>query len=258
MPFRGPGASPNVRITVMAGRTSKPIVFVAMCFDQRLQPIYQKVVRPVLDDHGFICVRGDEILQPGVIVDQVKREIDKAELVFCDLTFENPNVCYELAVAHTLCKPTLLISQSASAIPFNVAHQRVLPYEDSKMGLLDLRERLVEALRAIAPIDPQRHVPRTRDAEPLSKHQLDETDVQRSALYTSNPEFIRYAVRYLGENKDSQSFLRIQQIAQTHYSPLDLVRDALVALHMIDAHKALQTLFDQAAYHKNYLCESAV
>ncbi len=132
--------------------TDKPKSFVAMCFDSRLQSIYQKVVRPVLEGHGFTCVRGDEILVPGVVVDQVRDEINSASLVFCDLSFQNPNVFYELGVAHTLDKPTLLISQSASGIPFDVAHLRVIPYEDSKIGLLDLREQLVKALNKIAPI----------------------------------------------------------------------------------------------------------
>jgi hypothetical protein len=42
---------------VMAKSAVKPVAFVAMCFDKRLQPIYQKVVKPVLEDYGFECRR---------------------------------------------------------------------------------------------------------------------------------------------------------------------------------------------------------
>ena len=47
--------------TRMGKSTDKPIAFVAMCFDERLYPIYQKVVKPVLEEYGFECKRGDEI-----------------------------------------------------------------------------------------------------------------------------------------------------------------------------------------------------
>jgi len=231
----------------------KPVAFVAMCFDKRLQPIYQKVVKPVLEEYGFECKRGDEILEPGVIVEQLKQQIDNSDLVVCDLTFDNANVFYELGVAHTLGKPALLISQTASSIPFNVAHLRAIPYEDSKIGLLDLRDRLVQTLHDIAPLDSERHIPRVERATPLAKHQVDETEVQRWELYSPNPEFIRYAVRYLGENRDTHSFARIQQIAQTSYSLPDLVRDALDAMWLIDSRRALHSILEDARGHWSYL-----
>jgi len=237
----------------MVSKIDRPVVFVAMCFDGRLQPIYQKVVQPVLETHGFDCSRGDEILKPGVIVDQVREAIQLADLVFCDLTFNNPNVFYELGVAHTLKKPTLLISQSASGIPFDVAHMRVIPYEDSKIGLLDLREQLVRALGRVAPIDPDQRKPRTDRPESPAKYQLNEIEVQRSALYSNNPELIRYAVRYLGETHHTGSYGRIQQIAETSYSPPDLVRDALFALYLIDSEKTLRILVASAFGHPDYL-----
>lgn len=237
----------------MGKSLDKPVAFVAMCFDKRLQPLYQKVVKPVLEEYGFECKRGDEILEPGVIVEQLKEQIDNSDLVLCDLTFDNANVFYELGVAHTLGKPTVLISQTASSIPFNVAHLRAIPYEDSKIGVLDLRDRLVQTLHDIAPLDPERHIPRLEHPEPLPKHQVDETEAQRWALYSPNPEFIRYAVRYLGENRDAHSYARIQQIAQTSYSLPDLVRDALDALWLINSGNARETILSAARGHGSYL-----
>lgn len=70
--------------------STKPIAFVAMCFDGRLQHVYHKVVKPVLENHEFSCVRADEIGDVGVIMDQIRDAIKKAELIICDLTFENP------------------------------------------------------------------------------------------------------------------------------------------------------------------------
>ena len=87
----------------------------------------------------------------------------------------------------------------------------------------------------------------------LFRSQDDETETQRSSLYSPNPEFIRYAVRYLGKSRDTHSYARIHLIAQTSYSPPDLVRDALDALWLISSSDALETLLDAARRHRSHL-----
>jgi hypothetical protein len=139
----------------------------------------------------------------------LKQQIESSDLVLCDLTFDNANVFYELGVSHTLGKPTLLISQTASSIPFNVAQ-----IEQPQLAVL-IRFGKGSAC--------------------------------------STPEFIRYAVRYLGENRDAGSYSRIRQIAQTSYSLPDLVRDALDALWSINGPGALETILDAAREHWSYL-----
>ena len=116
--------------------------FIAMSFDLRLQHIYDRVVRPVLEDFEFRCQRGDEISVSGVILEQIINSIENANVVICDLTFNNPNVFFELGIAYMLKKPTILIAQNAANIPFDVRHWRIIPYEDNKLGLLDLKEKL--------------------------------------------------------------------------------------------------------------------
>jgi hypothetical protein len=221
--------------------SGRPVAFVAMCFDVRLETVYHRVIKPTLEDHGFECVRGDELFQTGVIIEQVHEAIEGASLVFCDLTFGNPNVFYELGMAHVLEKPTILISQSAAEIPFDVRHQRVIPYKDDKVGVLDLREVLVETLHKTFPLDQDtpRALPRHQFAEVFS----DDLSAQRMALFSSNPEFLRYAVKFLGEQRDRESYQRIRDLAVTSSNP-ELARDAFTALYRIDPEKSRETLFD--------------
>jgi nucleoside 2-deoxyribosyltransferase len=40
-----------------------------------------------------------------VVIDDVKAAIAKADLVIADLSGQNPNVFYEVGIAHTLGKP---------------------------------------------------------------------------------------------------------------------------------------------------------
>ena len=219
----------------------RPEVFVAMSFDVRLQPVYQKVVRPVLEDHGFRCVRADEVHTSGVIMDQVREHMRSASLVLCDLTFENPNVFYELGVAHVLDKPTILISQNPANIPFDVRHLRVIGYEDSKLGLLDLREMLVETLQRTCPLGEKGvAVLATRIFQPVISEEL---EVQRTALFSNNLEFVRYAVKFLGDSLDRVSYNRIESIALTAWNS-DLLRDAFAALYKIDPERARPILLN--------------
>ncbi len=54
--------------------------------------------------------------------------IDEAQLIIADLTGGNPNVFYELGVAHALNRPVILLTQSIEELPFDLASYRVISY----------------------------------------------------------------------------------------------------------------------------------
>lgn len=229
--------------------------FVAMCFDERLKHVYQLVIKPVLEEHGFRCERADELHQLGLIIEQIRVCIEEADLFFCDLTFENPNVFYELAIAHTLNKPSLMISQHPGNIPFDVRHWRVTPYEDTKVGLLRLRSDLVEYLKKLYPSDGRR--PYTSDNYPTLREE--ELGAQRTALRFGPYEVKRYAVKFLGDFGDCESFSDIEYVAKTSHNSSDLKREAFTALHKIDAQQALRTLLDDGLRNQpDYLVRERV
>ena len=49
-------------------------------------------------------------------------------MLVAELTSRNPNVLYELGLAHALKKPVVLISSNEHDIPFDVRHIRVIYY----------------------------------------------------------------------------------------------------------------------------------
>src|SRR6266702_6967262 len=49
---------------------------------------------------GLHTRRADEFSGSGMIIDEITALIEKAEFIICDLTFERPNVYYELGYAH--------------------------------------------------------------------------------------------------------------------------------------------------------------
>lgn len=231
------------------------IAFVAMCFDTRLHHIYQKVVKPVVESYGFTCLRADEISKVGIVMNQVQNSIDNANLFICDLTYENPNVFYELGVAHVLNKPSIMISQAPANIPFDVHHFRVIPYVDDKLGLLDLRDDLVKVIVNNFHLDQKIFKPRSSFSASAS---IDEIDVQRSALLSSSVDYKRYAIKFLGDCKHRDSFSKIEMIALSDSNP-DIVREAFTSLYKIDSEKALPKLLEQGLlYQKELLVRERV
>ena len=90
----------------------------------------------------------------SVIVDNVLAEIRRAKVVIADLTGRNPDVFYEVGIAHALGTPVLLITQSIDNLPFDLRNHRVLVYDYSPHGCRvlerQLEEHLKQMLKAVA------------------------------------------------------------------------------------------------------------
>jgi hypothetical protein len=76
--------------------------------------------------------RGDDLFTPTDILNDIWQGINGADFVIADITDKNPNVLYELGIAHTLAKPVLILSRNAEDIPIDLATRRVILYGRSK------------------------------------------------------------------------------------------------------------------------------
>jgi hypothetical protein len=77
-------------------------------------------------------VRADaDIFGTGKIIDQIWDGINAAKVLVAELTSRNPNVFYELGLAHALDKPVVLISSNEDDVPFDLKHIRVIYYNVS-------------------------------------------------------------------------------------------------------------------------------
>lgn len=110
---------------------------------------YNEVIKPVSEEIGLTCVRADESFGPGVIIQDIERQILEAQVVIADITPANSNVYYEVGYAHALRKPTILIAEKATDLPFDVSPFRVLFYENSIGGKAKVEAGLRNHLRAI-------------------------------------------------------------------------------------------------------------
>jgi hypothetical protein len=77
-------------------------------------------IRAVCLEAGFTVARGDEHRADGDILPQVVQGIISSKIVIANISSRNPNVFFELGIAMALGKPTLLLSDTLSDVPFDL------------------------------------------------------------------------------------------------------------------------------------------
>lgn len=104
--------------------------FVMMPFAGHLGKYYSEIYEPAIIKAGLKPVRADdEIFGTGKIIDQIWRGISQAKVLIAELTSRNPNVFYELGLAHAVQKPVVLVSSNEEDVPFDLNHIRVIYYD---------------------------------------------------------------------------------------------------------------------------------
>ena len=104
--------------------------FVMMPFAAPLGGYYASIYEPAIKKAGLTPIRADtDIFGTGKIIDQIWAGLNRAKVLVAELTGRNPNVLYELGLAHALHKPVVLISSNEADVPFDVRHVRVIYYE---------------------------------------------------------------------------------------------------------------------------------
>jgi hypothetical protein len=128
--------------------------FIAMPFAKDFTPVYG-AIKEACSETGMNPLRVDELHETGPIVKQIFREIGKADFVIADISTKNPNVYYEIGLAHCIRKPTILLVNQAeiSQVPFDIRHQRLVTYNPKHLEQLtgDLKKHLLYLLHHFGP-----------------------------------------------------------------------------------------------------------
>jgi hypothetical protein len=129
--------------------TEDDLCFVIMPFSvPDLNDLYEYFIEPVLREKCKLRPeRGDDTLGSNAIIEDIKESIQKARIIVADLTGRNPNVFYEVGIAHTLNKPVLLMTQSIDDVPFDLRHRRTLVYQYTPPGCKKLEKSLYENIQ---------------------------------------------------------------------------------------------------------------
>jgi Pentapeptide repeats (8 copies) len=124
------------------------LCFVVMPFAEPWSNRTFTILKETLAPLGYRCVRADDVYGRVVLTD-IWDLMNRAAFVIADLTAGNPNVYYELGMAHTLGKDVIPLLQSGERIPFDQRPFRILFYEDNRDGEAVLARRLPEWVAAL-------------------------------------------------------------------------------------------------------------
>jgi nucleoside 2-deoxyribosyltransferase len=110
-------------------------VFVAMSFAAPFQRRWESVIKPAISSVGLTPFRVDVSTISESILTQILRGVSSSKLIFADVTntngFTNPNVMYEIGLAHAVRQPqeVILFRSDNEKLLFDLAHVKVNFYE---------------------------------------------------------------------------------------------------------------------------------
>jgi len=130
-----------------------------------IMPLGDAGIRRLYDRHvsSVLAGLGLEALHAGqrhgqVITEDIWIALNEARVVLAELTGTNPNVMYELGVAHTLGKPVILLtSDRVTKIPFDVRALRHVIYDRSAAGVRAMKVALRNELEFVLDEFPLGH-----------------------------------------------------------------------------------------------------
>ncbi len=132
----------------LRAENTKPICFVIMPFGGLFDRYYKEIYALAITEAGYEPKRADGIYSPGNIVEQIWNYTKKAKIILADMTGRNPNVLYELGLAHAISKPAILVTESLDDIPFDLRLLRHILYNKDAPNWGDcLKIDIITAIR---------------------------------------------------------------------------------------------------------------
>lgn len=201
--------------------------------------LIDSVIRPVLKTEDYEVITPHEIDTPGSITNQVIKLLLEVDLVIANLTELNPNVMYELAVRHAKRLPVVCLVERHTKLPFDIATERTLFYDNDMAGVETLKPKLLSTIRS-AILDTEldnpiyrvvkdtimREVVRQDDAQSYVLSKLDEISSRLNRL--NNPQIEKQ--KFNGSQKITITVSRLDG------SPVDfdVLIDELIANNYIE------------------------
>lgn len=121
-------------------------VFCLMPFHKSFNKTYETIHSTCLNN-GYECYRSDTPFNPGKVLQQIIKMMFDAQLIVAVLDGKNPNVFYEIGIAHSIGKTVILIANMSriDEIPFDLRSDRLLLYSNPN----DLSKKLSDVLKNI-------------------------------------------------------------------------------------------------------------
>lgn len=123
--------------------------YTAVClmpFHKQFDKVYE-TIKEACSLSGFECHRSDDEFISGNILRNIVKLIVESRIVIAVINGRNPNVMYEIGLAHALGKNVILVAEykKIGDIPFNLAPNKFILYRN--WG--ELKEQLSKSLKIL-------------------------------------------------------------------------------------------------------------
>jgi len=116
----------------------------------RSDKVLKHIITPPAKECGYEPVRADAISEAGIITSQIIERLMEDDLVIADLSHQNPNVFYELALRHVFRKPVVLMIDNDQEIPFDISAARIIPVDYRDLDSVEeAKAELTKQIKAI-------------------------------------------------------------------------------------------------------------
>jgi hypothetical protein len=101
-----------------------------MPFSPELNYFYLYIKHHLKSRHGVHVERGDHRILTVPLLEKLREQIDRADFVIADISGRNPNVYYELGLAHASGKRVILVSSDKpDDVPTDVRHFEFIAHD---------------------------------------------------------------------------------------------------------------------------------
>ena len=133
-------------------KINKASCFVLMPFSKSFDDVYEVIGSTLQSQElNLICRRADDFRSPNIL-ETILINIAQSEYIVADLSSSNPNVFYELGIAHCIkdAENVIILSQHLDFVPFDLRQLRCIIYEQSHSGLEALRKELLNTFKDVS------------------------------------------------------------------------------------------------------------
>jgi len=124
-------------------------LFVLMPFKADLREVYEDHIKSVAASLSLKVARADDFFTTSAVMKDVWTAICRTRIIIADCTGRNPNVFYEIGLAHTVGKPVVLITQNSEDVPFDLRYIRYIPYEYTPRGMKKFEVNLTNTVKTV-------------------------------------------------------------------------------------------------------------
>ena len=118
---------------------------------QHADDVFDFIIAPALKPFNIEPVRSDKIHETGKISTQIYNAIRTHDLCIVVLSYENPNVFYELAIAQCAVRPVIILIEEGNRLPFDIQDERSVFYDLNARSFVEKTyiNRIIEIIKKL-------------------------------------------------------------------------------------------------------------